>query len=270
VIADSLISILIPTCNSAKTLSKCLESIGNQTHKEIEVIVVDNYSIDETREIAENFGARVVLYRSSRSKARNIGASLAQGKFILSLDSDMELTPKVVEACLDAVKNDERVGGVILPERSLGNSFWGKVRRFERSFYTNTQVESARFFRKDLVDRVNGFDEDIVYFEESTLPQKIKCLGFNVNIRVCNEILHHEDNFSLWNWLKKKLYYGKSSFKYRERYGEHACKQMNISYRLLIFLKDKRFYSNPMLALGVITLKTLEYFSTRLGYLASK
>jgi hypothetical protein len=70
--------------------------------------------------------------------------------------------------------------------------------------------------------------------------------------------------------LKKKFYYGKSASRYKERYYDYASKQLNIVYRLLIFLKNKKFYSNPLLALGVIVLKFLEYFSVRLGVLISK
>jgi glycosyltransferase involved in cell wall biosynthesis len=267
--SDSLVSVVIPTYNSAKTLPKCLESIKSQTCKNVEVIVVDNYSIDKTRDIAENFGVQLVLCKAGRSRARNVGACLAQGKFILSLDSDMELTPRVVEACLDIFKNNERIGGVIIPERSIGSSFWVKVRDFERSFYTNTDVESARFFRKDLVEKVNGFDEDIIFFEESTLPHKIESLGFNVKVRVSVEILHHENNFSLWRWLQKKFYYGKTARLYKKRYKNSASKQLNVSSRFLIFAGNKRFYLKPFLAFGIITLKLLECIAAGLGFMIS-
>jgi len=180
----------------------------------------------------------------------------------------MELTANVVKECVNMM-NDPQVGGVIIPERSVGTSFWVKVRDYERSFYSNTEIESARFFRRDLVKRVNGFEEDIVFFEESTLPQKIENLGFNVRKRINAEILHHEENFSIRKWLKKKFYYGKSVSKYREKFDKYASKQISILHRLSIFLKNKRFYSKPPLALGVLILKFLEYFSVSLGFLAN-
>lgn len=268
--AVPLVSVVIPTFNSERFLERCLRSIKSQSYSNIEIIVVDYYSIDLTREVAENFGAQVVLCRASRSRARNVGIDLAQGEFILSLDSDMELTPRVVEACLAKVKNHEKIGGVIMPERSVGSSFWVKVRGFERSFYANTEVESARFFRKDLVDIVGGFDENVVCFEESTLPQKLEGLGFDVKARVRTEILHYEDNFSLWKWLQKKFYYGKTVRLYETRYKNYASKQLSISNRFLIFFKNKSFYLKPLLASGVVILKLLEFSVTMLGFLASK
>lgn len=109
---DKLCSIIIPTYNSERTIDICLKSIRKQTYPNIEVIVVDNYSTDRTREIAENYGGKVILCRAGRSKAKNIGLNLAGGEFVLFVDSDMEL-PGVVKECLETIKNSERVGGVI-------------------------------------------------------------------------------------------------------------------------------------------------------------
>jgi len=269
-LSEPLVSIVIPTYNSEKTLSKCLESIRNQTYKNIEVIVVDKNSGDKTVEIAKNYNAKVFQLNSERGEAKNFGLRKAIGKYVCFIDSDMELTKNVVKECVNLIEKGEKIGGIIIPERSVGNSFWAKVRDFERSFYAGTPIESARFFRKDLAEKVGGFNENIIFFEESTLPQKVEKLSYNVKARINAEILHHEVNFSIWKWLKKKFYYGKSASRYKERYYDYASKQLNIVYRLLIFLKNKKFYSNPLLALGVIVLKFLEYFSVRLGVLISK
>jgi glycosyltransferase involved in cell wall biosynthesis len=265
-----LVSIVIPTHNSEKTLAKCLESIKNQTYKNIEVIVVDKFSKDRTVEIAKRFGAKVIVENLDRSAARNYGIKVAKGEYLLSIDSDMELTPIVVEECLKVINSNEKIGGVVIPERSVGNSFWVKVRDFERSFYVNTPIESARFFRMNLVRKVDGYDEDVIFFEESSLPQKIKELGYNVEIRINSIILHHEENFSLWKWLKKKYYYGKTAYTYMKKYNKYAREKVSLSYRFGLFLKNIRFYSKPLLAFGVIILKILEYFSAGLGFLVSK
>lgn len=268
--SESLVSIIIPTYNSEKTLARCLESIRNQTYKDIEVIVIDNFSTDKTVYIANHFGSKVYLLKSERAKAKNFGTKKAKGEYILFIDSDMELAPQIVEECVVLAKNDDTIGGIIIPERSVGDSFWVKVRDFERSFYARTEIESARFFRKALVKEVNGFDEDIVFLEESTLPQKIERLGYNVKKRIDAKILHFEIDFSLWRWLKKKYYYGKTAFEYKRRYKEPASKQVNLSYRFGLFLKDGRFYSQPLLSIGVLVLKCLEFSSVGLGYLAER
>ena len=142
---------------------------------------------------------------------------------------------------------------MIIPEKSVGNSFWVKVRDFERSFYAGTEIESARFFRKDLVLKVDGFDEEMVFFEESTLPQKIERLGYNVKARIESVILHHENDFSLLKWLKKKYYYGMSALDYKKKYKEKSIKQTSVIYRYILFFNNKKFYTKPDLAIGVIS-----------------
>jgi glycosyltransferase involved in cell wall biosynthesis len=267
---EPLVSVIIPTYNSKKTLSKCLSSLKNQSYKNIEIIVVDNFSKDETVEIAKNYGAKVFQVNAERAMAKNFGLKKAEGKYVCFIDSDMELTKDVIKESVELIERSERVGGVVIPERSVGTSFWVVVRNFERSFYTSTYVESARFFRKDLAEKVGGFDESVILFEESTLPQKIKKLGYNVEVRINAEILHHEEDFSLLMWLKKKFYYGKTITKYRREHGDYASKQLNIFYRLFLFLKNRRFYSKPTLAIGVLILKFLEYCSIELGSLTSR
>jgi glycosyltransferase involved in cell wall biosynthesis len=267
---EPLVSIIIPTHNSEGTLAKCLESVRKQTYKNIEIIVVDKFSKDRTSEIAKSFGARVILKDLERSGARNEGIKKAKGTYILSIDSDMKLSPRVIKECLEAIKNEGRVGAVVIPEVSLGDSFWVKVRDFERSFYLNTEIESARFFRKDLVDKVGGYDTDITFLEEATLPQKIEALGFDVRKRVDAVIMHLEYDFSICRWLKKKYQYGKTGWLYFRRYSSYAARQTGLLNRLRIFLKDRRFYSKPDLAFGVLALKSLEYAAAGLGFLVAK
>jgi glycosyltransferase involved in cell wall biosynthesis len=269
-LSEPLVSVVIPTYNSEKTLAKCLESIRNQTYKNVEVIVVDRFSRDKTIEIAKSYGAKILQVNAERAEAKNFGLKNATGKYVLFVDSDMELTRDVIRECVDLIERDEKIGGVIIPEKSVGKSFWVKVRNFERSFYIGTEIESARFFRRDLAEKAGGYDEDVVLFEESTLPQKIEKLGYDVKAKIGAEILHHEEGLSLSKWLRKKFYYGKSVAKYKKKYSKYATKQLGILHRLSIFLKDERFYSKPILAVGVLILKLLEYCSIKLGSAVSK
>jgi hypothetical protein len=143
----------------------------------------------------------------------------------------MILQPDVVKECLDACV--EGVIGVIIPEASIGNGVWVKIRDFERSLYQGTKVESARFFVRKNVLEVGGFDEDIVIYEESTLPQKLESCGYTVNARIKSIILHDEEGFEIKKWLRKKHYYSETLKIYAERYPEYAEEQLcvkNSSY----------------------------------------
>ncbi len=263
------VSIIIPTYNSAKTLRYTLESIDSQTYSNIEVLLIDNYSSDETPQLAKEYNARLILLRGERTRAKNYGARIASGEYVLFIDSDMVLEPKVVEECVYVAESDSRIAGVIIPEKTIGDSVWSKIRAYERRFYENTIIESPRFFRRDLVLKVSGFDEDIIFYEESTLPYKLEKLGYNVRARISSYILHYEYDFSLIKWLKKKYYYGKTIRAYKDKYQSYYKRQAGVMSRLKIFLLNKDFYSKPHLALGVLLLKSLEYVAMTLGYIRS-
>jgi glycosyltransferase involved in cell wall biosynthesis len=255
-----LVSVIIPTKNNEKTLTKCLFSIKQQIYPNIEIIIIDAFSTDQTRSLAERFGAQVMQLQNERTKAKNYGAQLGKGDYIFFVDSDMILEPTVVRECLDACIKGTI--GVIIPEASVGSGFWVRIRDFERSMYQGTKIESARFFVRKHVLEVGGFDEDIIAYEESTLPQKLERRGYKVNARIKSFILHNEDGFELKKWLRKKRYYSDTLKIYAERYPEYAREQLRVKNRIKILLSNgnlKRLIRHPIPAFGVLVLKSLEY-----------
>lgn len=259
------VSVIIPVKNSASTIGKCLDSISSQTYHNIEILVVDGKSTDGTEEICNNLGAKVISVEGERAAAKNQGLKLARGEFVFFVDSDMVLQRNVIEECVGSCGGN--VAGVIIPERSIGDRFWVKVRDFERALYLGSRIESARFFKTKVAIAAGGFDEEVVTYEESTLPQKIEKMGFNTTTRVKSAlILHDESMFKLKKWLEKKRYYGKSAAMYASKYPDYAQTQLNASRRIKLFLSDGRWkilFRRPMLTSGLVILKTLEYISQR-------
>jgi glycosyltransferase involved in cell wall biosynthesis len=100
-----MVSIIIPLFNSEKYISETIESCLNQTYKNIEIIIIDDGSTDESAKIAGNFikhDSRVsIKYRETQPKGasacRNIGISEANGEYVIFLDSDDLLAPKCVD-----------------------------------------------------------------------------------------------------------------------------------------------------------------------------
>lgn len=260
-----LVSIIIPARNSARTIEKCLQSIVDQSYKNIEILVIDAFSNDNTYEIISRFGTRRFSLEGERTRAKNFGISKSSGEFLLFIDSDMILEHRVVEECVKVCTNNKGIVGVIIPERSIGSGFWIKVRDFERSLYAGSDIESARFFVKKFVTEVGGFDEEIIEYEEATLPQKLRENELNVNARISSFILHDEEGFNLVKWLHKKRYYSVSSRLYFQKYNKYARIQLSIMNRLNIFLAKgnwKILIRHPILSIGMIILKTLEFFSS--------
>jgi hypothetical protein len=181
----------------------------------------------------------------------------------------MMLQPEVIHNCVEVCLEDSCIAGVIIPEHSIGDGFWVRVRDYERSLYAGTKIESARFFRKKFVTQVGGFDEDIVAYEEATLPCKIEGIGMNVNARITSYIFHIEEGFRIGTWLQKKRYYSETAQTYLKKYKELASLQLSVHHRLKIILGNgnwKYLIKHPVLSLGLFILKLLEFFAFLRSY----
>ena len=95
------ISIIVPCRNGATYLAATLRSVINQTLPPLEIIVIDDGSTDNSRDIAESFGHIVKVHAGAAkgaAVARNTGAGLAAGDRLMFLDADDLLTPRTLEA----------------------------------------------------------------------------------------------------------------------------------------------------------------------------
>lgn len=88
-----MLSIIIPTYNEEKYLPNLLKSVKKQSFKDYEIIVADNNSKDKTRKIAKGHGCKIV-FGDTPSIARNNGAKVSKGEYLLFLDSDVILFDK--------------------------------------------------------------------------------------------------------------------------------------------------------------------------------
>jgi len=114
---------------------------------------------------------------------------------------------------------------------------------------------------------VKGFDENVVWYEESTLTQKLENQGMNVKERIQEYILHDEDGFNLKKWIKKKHYYAESTEAYVNKYKKYGSDQLGINYRTKIFIsqgKWKILIKHPILTTGLIILKGLEFIAVKI------
>jgi glycosyltransferase involved in cell wall biosynthesis len=114
-IIDGMVSVIIPTYNRATQCKKAVKSVLHQTYNNIEVIVVDDGSEDNTREIFRNFDNRVKYVWQKNSgvgSARNTGLSVYKGEYVAFLDSDDEWLPWKLEAQLSALHAFPQAGMV--------------------------------------------------------------------------------------------------------------------------------------------------------------
>jgi glycosyltransferase involved in cell wall biosynthesis len=117
-LSSSCVSVIIPTHNRASFLSRSIDSVLAQTHPQLEVIIVDDGSDDETSAVVagyedERVRALTLPSRSGPSAARNNGIRAAGGRFVSFLDSDDEWLPRKVERQLNAFATSGRPGVVL-------------------------------------------------------------------------------------------------------------------------------------------------------------
>lgn len=256
------VSVVVPTFDSERFLERCLGSVRGQSYPNIEVIVVDNYSMDRTREIAESCGARVVLCRAGRSRARNVGAGLAEGEFVLFVDSDMELTPNVIGECVSKVESG--FDAVIIPEFSVGDGFWAKCKALEKLCYIGDDlIEAARFFKTEVFEAVGGYDPQLEFGEDWDLNQRISKARYRVG-RIDVPIRHHDEGLSLRETMLTKRYYGKTLKRYRLKHPREAKQQLK-PIRLAFIRNWRKLTKDPLYALGMLFMKTCEFMSGLLG-----
>lgn len=259
-----LVSIIVTTKNEEKNIDKCLESIQSQTYPQdkIEIIVVDNFSTDKTSAIARKYTKNVFQRGPERSAQRNFGLNKAKGEYLLYLDADMTLSPKVIIKCIEKVAKDPKTIALYISEIVSGDKYWSRVRRFERSFYDATVIDCVRFIRASEFKAVGGFDTAVTGPEDWDFDKKIRQKG-SVDL-VKEPIYHNESEFNLKKYLSKKRYYSQSFQTYINKWGRNdpdIKKQFGVTYRYFgVFIENgkwKKVLLNPLQFLGIIFLRIL-------------
>jgi uncharacterized protein (TIGR00661 family) len=181
------ISIIIPTYNEEDYLPLLLKSIKGQDFKDYEIIVADANSEDRTRQIARNYGCKVVE-GGIPSVGRNKGAEVAQGDYLLFLDSDSILTEGYLKYALDEFEEQD-LGIAITQISPLSESLIDKLAHDFANFFMR-KVESFKphgagcygmLTRKDIHQQIEGFDEDLDFGEDTDYIERIaKIYSFRV------------------------------------------------------------------------------------------
>lgn len=126
--SQEVISIVIPALNEGKNITKCLRSLKNQDYTgEVEIIVVDNNSSDNTGDLARAEGV-TVLFEGNKGviPARETGARVAKGEIIIQTDADTTFPPNWLSNTMRAFSQEPEAVAVIGSFRFEGGPWWGK------------------------------------------------------------------------------------------------------------------------------------------------
>lgn len=180
------LSIIVPAFNEERLITRCLESIftslshNNTPGLTAEVIVVDNNSTDRTAELATEAGARVVFEPINQiGRARNAGAATATGEWLLFLDADSLLNPRLLADILAMIEAGKSVGcGSTLAMDGLpwwANGIFHLWRGMSILF--GWAAGALIVCRHDAFRDVGGFPEDLYALEEIQLSKRLKAWG---------------------------------------------------------------------------------------------
>jgi len=261
--SSPLVSVIVPTRNSARTLDACLNSARSQSYPEVELVVVDNFSTDQTTTIARRYADLIETVGPERSVQRNFGASVSHGEYLLFIDSDMVLADGVIRDCVQAIQLSG-FPGVIISEATIGTGFISRCRALERSCYVgDNTIEGARFFPRAEFEAVHGYDERIHALEDWDLSLRIA--DGRQFARISSQIVHDEGHVRLGELLTKKRYYARAALYYLHRHRGTGLAQANLIFRPAFFRNWRRLAAHPILTLGFLSIKTLEVAAGVLG-----
>ena len=182
---DLLVSVIIPSHNRWPMLGEAVDSVLAQTASVYELIVVDDGSTDETPRWLRDYGARLTMLSQSRrgvAAARNLGARQASGRYLAFLDSDDTWHPVKLERQLAFMERNLDVeicqtdeiwvrNGVRVNPRHRHRKPSGDI--FRASLDLCLVSPSAVMMRRDLFERVGGFDESLPVCEDYDLWLRI-------------------------------------------------------------------------------------------------
>ncbi len=193
------VSVVVPAYNEARVIDRTIESLLAQDYPgELEVVVVDDGSPDDTAEVARRaFGGdpRVAIYRKDnggKASALNYGIERARGEIVVGLDADTLFLPETVRALVQPLR--DRHVGAVAGNAKVGNRV-NLVTRWQAVEYVTSQNLDRRAFslldcitvvpgavgawRKELVLRAGGFSEDTLA-EDQDLTLAIRKLGYAI------------------------------------------------------------------------------------------
>ena len=172
---DKIVSIIIPTYNRANCIRETITSVLNQTYQNFEIIIIDDGSIDNTKEIIQAFLDERIKYifqehNGLPASARNKGLKLAKGEYIAFLDSDDLWFPQKLKIQINFLKENPSIllvatNGLIFPLKPNMKVLFLKNNikiSFKELLQKNIIINSSVMMRKNVIQIIGFLDESSV------------------------------------------------------------------------------------------------------------
>lgn len=280
------ISVIIPTYNRALLLKKAIESVLNQTVQDYEIIVIDDGSTDDTREIVNSFSSPKIKYlyqkNSGRSHARNQGLKIAKGRYIAYLDSDDMFLPDKLERQISILDENKDFGMVYTSARVFDENGielfnqdkFGNKRLYYEATDTGWIYNKIAFYipltiilpsvivRSEIQKKVGYFDVNLHRFEDTDMWRRIskECKIYAMSEPLCiirthsgNKMEHPDDVYnSITHYVSKIFNEDKDVDIILKKIG---ASKLYLHYAIAVFL-------NP----DYSSVYSIKYFTKALSY----
>lgn len=185
-----MVSVIIPTFNYAEFISDSIDSVLTQTFKDLEIIVVDDGSTDNTKDILQKYSNKIKYYYQDNkgpASARNMGIKKATGSYVCFLDSDDIFIPNKLQIQIDTFNSISKQNTALLYSNFTSvnkklnlNIQHYQCPKFKCHGHALDYLKSHNFIntstvmiRKDYLYDVGLFDEQLKYLEDYALWLKL-------------------------------------------------------------------------------------------------
>ncbi len=174
-----LVTIIIVTYNASKILEKAILSVVNQTYENIECLIIDGASTDNTVDIIKKYSINYVSEPDNGIyDAMNKGWKLAKGDWILYLGADDELLPDGIEQLVKAKDNADVIYGDTLLKFPLGNTKRRGIQKLSVLKHYLCSSHQSFVMKRSVIKDMGGFNSEYKIFGDFDLIQRVYLAGY--------------------------------------------------------------------------------------------
>ena len=247
-----IVSVIIPTYNREEVLPRAIKSVLNQIFKDFELVIVDDGSTDNTKDVVKNFNDDRVKYFYQKnqgvSAARNLGIKKARGKYIAFLDSDDEWLPEKIEKQISLFKNNTSLDFIGCKRIVVNN----KKEYKEKIDFNKEEVSSKKYFKlslkgnlrtvcltsglvvkRKIIEKVGFFDKNLPSGQDLDMWWRIFEKGGKFDFVDDYLYKYYEDNndslsSSFKGNYKNQIYLFKKHYNFIKRYPKVHSRRLQI------------------------------------------
>ncbi len=232
------VSVIIPVKNAGEKFEVCLRSIQKSPYRNIEVIVVDDHSTDNSVQIAKNFSFTVLqsVEGNGANRARNFGAKNAKGEILIFIDSDVEIRNDTIQTIVESLVSGDTdaVVGVYTAKHRNENivsqykNLWIRFSYLKSPPAIDWLFGAVSGIKRAAFEKIGGFNVELLAHkghDDIELGKRFKQANLNIALNVDVEV-EHLKHYTLWSFVKNEFHRSSGFAELATKLGEttHSLK----------------------------------------------